>query len=491
MIRSALFFSVIAFSNDIARACDQHPWQVCQPMVCGEEWYAKHGVSPYYLPGTGGSVPANLNAPTFDSKNMRLQSQLPLNQMGGGVGSSLYGWVDPQTKKEYALMGRSNGLSIVDITTPTKPIWVANVPKQPGTQSTSWREPKVYKNTMYIGVDGTDADMQIVDLTRVRNYSGSVMTLTPDSYYDGVSRIHTLAINKETGYLYAMGTNVGSGGLHIMNVGNNPANPTHVANWANDGYTHEAQILTYNGPDAAYRGHEISLSFNGKTGPTTDTFSIIDLTNKSNITRLSTKSYSQAGYIHQGWITNDHQYVFVDDELDETAGFTDGKRRTHLFDIRDLNNPVYKGFVEDGVTIDHNMYERDGFLFQSDYTDGLQVFKIGNLASNNPKDWLRKVAFFDTYPADDSMTFNGAWNNYPFFPSGNIAISDINGGLFVVKMTQRAYADFADFPVDFGVGGVVIPDSPSALTVPEPTLLGVVSMATLGLLRRSRRNCPR
>ena len=415
---------------------------------------------------------------------MKFQSQLPLNQMGGGSGSSLYGWVDPQTKKEYALMGRSNGLSIVDITNPTKPIWVANVPKQAGTANTTWREPKVYKNTMYIGIDGTDAGMQIVDLTRVRNYSGSVMTLAANSYYNGVSRIHTLAINKDTGFLYAMGTNVASGGLHILNVANNPAVPTPAGNWSGDGYTHEAQVLTYNGPDQAYRGHEISLSFNGKTGPTPDSFSIIDLTNKSSITRLSTKGYSQAGYIHQGWITNDHQYVFVNDELDETAGFTNGKRRTHLFNIQDLNNPVYKGFVESGVTIDHNLYEKDGYLYQSDYTDGLQVYKIGNLASNDPKDWLRKAAYFDTYAADDSESFNGAWNNYPYFPSGNIAISDINGGLFVVKMTDRAFADFVDFPNGTDIS---VPNRPAALTIPEPTTLGALSIAALGLLRRSRR----
>ena len=97
---------------------------------------------------------------------------------------------------------------------------------------------------------------------------------------------------------------------------------------------------------------------------------------------------------------------------------------------------------------------------------------------------MRKVAYFDTYSADDSASFNGAWNNYPYFPSGNIAISDINGGLFVVKMTDRAFADFADFPVDFGFG---VSNSPLTLTVPEPTTLGAISIFALGLLRRSRR----
>ena len=55
--------------------------------------------------------------------------------------------------------------------------------------------------------------------------------------------------------------------------------------------------------------------------------------------------------------------------------------------------------------------------------------------STNSANWLTEVGHFDTYQPDDSDTFNGAWNNYPFFPSGNIIVSDINGGLFVIEYT--------------------------------------------------------
>jgi hypothetical protein len=35
--------------------------------------------------------------------------------------SEVWGWVDPKTRKEYALVGMWDGTSIVDITNPTQP----------------------------------------------------------------------------------------------------------------------------------------------------------------------------------------------------------------------------------------------------------------------------------------------------------------------------------------------------------------------------------
>ena len=43
------------------------------------------------------------------------------------------------------------------------------------------------------------------------------------------------------------------------------------------------------------------------------------------------------------------------------------------------------------------------------------------------------MAFFDTVPAIDVRSFQGAWNVYPFFDNGVILVSDIQGGLFVLR----------------------------------------------------------
>ncbi len=38
--------------------------------------------------------------------------------------NDIWGWTDPQTGKEYALVGMSNGTSFVDISNPENPIFI-------------------------------------------------------------------------------------------------------------------------------------------------------------------------------------------------------------------------------------------------------------------------------------------------------------------------------------------------------------------------------
>jgi hypothetical protein len=91
-------------------------------------------------------------------------------------------------------------------------------------------------------------------------------------------------------------------------------------------------------------------------------------------------------------------------------------------------NAFYVGTFTTGLpAIDHNQYWDDGFLFQANYRSGLRIFD----SLDNPTMPI-EVGSYDTYPANDNRGYDGAWSCYPFFPSGNIIVSDINGGLFVV-----------------------------------------------------------
>ena len=433
-----------------------------------------------------GSGNASTGGPdSFSSRNVALLAQVPLAQMGGGAGitgASLDAWVDPLTKREYAIMGRSNGTAFIDVTNPTQPRYVANLPKWAGSANTLWREPKVYGNHAYVGVDGTSHPIQSVDLTQLRNYAGTTMTLSAGTFAGSgtvsIGNVHTLAINKDSGFLYGAGTGRFSGGIYAIDV-RNPGAPAVAGGYGLDGYTHETQVVTYRGPDKQYRGREIAFNSNG-VWDSSDSLSITDVTNKSAMTRIARRGYPNAGYIHQGWLTEDHRYFFQNDEFDETNGVTGGRTRTHLWDLVDLDNPVYRGFYDHQTTsVDHNLYVKDGFLYETNYTTGLRILKIGNLESSDPNDWLSEVAFFDTYPANDGKTYNGAWNNYPFLPSGNVLVSDIDGGLFVLR---------ADLPVDemgqsikpirFAQNGTVL--------VPEPAGAAVVALVVLATLRRRR-----
>ena len=183
----------------------------------------------------------------------------------------------------------------------------------------------------------------------------------------------------------------------------------------------------YSGPDAEHSGKEICFASNE------DTVTIIDVSNKNSPSMISKTSYNGRQYTHQGWLTADQKYFIVDDELDELArgegelDFT----RTYVMDMSDLDAPVVTGFHDaDGKGIDHNQYIVDGYTYQANYTRGLRILKLGDMAEAE----LTEVAYFDSYPdADGSANFGGAWNVYPFFDNGMVMISDINRGVFIVR----------------------------------------------------------
>jgi hypothetical protein len=237
---------------------------------------------------------------------------------------------------------------------------------------------------------------------------------------------HNIAINQATGYAYVLGSNICNGGLFMVNI-QNPTDPKAAGCFSADGYTHDAQCLIYTGPDSDYRGSELCFASNE------DTITIIDVTDKSNPVMISKTGYTGQQYTHQGWLTADQKYFLIDDELDEldrgngTPDFT----RTYVMDMTDLDNPLVTGHHNaDGIAIDHNQYIVDGHTYQANYTRGLRILKLGDLAQAD----MQEVAYFDSYPeADGSSNFGGAWNVYPFFDNGMVMISDINRGVFIVQ----------------------------------------------------------
>lgn len=47
---------------------------------------------------------------------------------------------------------------------------------------------------------------------------------------------------------------------------------------------------------------------------------------------------------------------------------------------------------------------------------------------------LVAIAFFDTDAiSDHTPVFSGAWGSYPYFKSGNVVVSDLEQGLFVLR----------------------------------------------------------
>ena len=368
--------------------------------------------------GTGQTPCVDGFAGEYPCENYDLLSVRTLEELGGGAnGNDCWGWVDADSQREFVLYGRSNGLSIVEVTDAVNPVFVARVPT--ASVQSLWRDVKVHDNHAFIVSEAAGHGMQVVDLSGIPDITLGPIELTPVSMYLGFGNAHNIAINEASGFAYGLGTNTAGGGLHAVDI-SNPSSPV-VAGINNGPYTHDAQIVMYEGPDADHAGQEVAFCFNGSAG-----VAIVDVSNKMDMTEISAFNYSQSAYTHQGWVSEDHTFLYFNDELDE-GQFGNGTR-TYIADISDLDAPTVLGYYEaDNTSVDHNLYIRDGKLYASNYMSGLRV------STFLPNGDIAPYGYFDVRPDSDTTSFYGTWSNYPYFPSGNIAISCRSVGLFMVK----------------------------------------------------------
>jgi choice-of-anchor B domain-containing protein len=361
-------------------------------------------------------------ADIYPCRDYDLMGHIPIADLGGtgAEGNDSWGWVDPLTQNEYALVGTTTGSAFVDITNPNEPILLGTLPT--ATFNNLWRDIKVYNNHAFIVADNAGSHgMQIFDLTRLRNVTNPPEIFTVDAIYTGFGSAHNIVINEDSGYAYAVGTSTFSGGPHFINI-QNPINPVAAGGYGNDSYSHDAQVVTYNGPDSDYAGREIYI------GSNENEIVIVDITDKNNPVNISSISYNNTSYAHQGWFDEDQTYFFVGDELDEIN--TGTNTRTIILDLTDLDNPIlHMEYLGASAAIDHNGYIKDNLFYLASYSAGLRIIDITNISNNT----INEVGFFDTYPPDNSTSFHGAWSVYPYLPSGNIIISDIEGGLFIIR----------------------------------------------------------
>ena len=358
-------------------------------------------------------------AGVYPCRDIDLMAFLPHGDIGGGSGNDVWGWTDPLTGREYALVGRSTGTAFVDISNPRAPVYLGNLPSRTGIST--WRGIKVFSDHAFIVSEATNHGMQVFDLTQLRNVAAPPVTFAETAHYAGFGSTHTLAMNPQTGFAYAVGTRTCEGGLHAVDV-RTPASPRAAGCFSLDGYTHETQCVTYAGPDSTYRDREICFNSNE------DTLTVVDTTDKLEQVQLSRTGYGGSAYTHQGWLTEDQRFFLVNDEGDEVA--FRHPTRTWIWDVSDLDAPVLASRYDGSTTaVDHNLYIRGNLVYESNYRSGLRVLDASDVAQGV----LREVGFFDIYPSDDLPTYNGAWSVYPFFASGSVAVNGIEQGLFVLS----------------------------------------------------------
>ena len=341
-------------------------------------------------------------AGTYPCSNVDLMSFLALDDIGGGDANDIWGWTDSSTGKEYAIMGRTNGTSFVDISDPVNPIYLGNLPPH-SARGSNWRDIKVYADHAFIVTEAAGSGMQVFDLTQLRMVASPPATFSETAHYPGFLHAHNVVINEDSGFAYATGTNDCGRGLHMIDI-RTPTSPTSAGCFSDDGYTHDAQCVNYDGPDNDHQGKEICLNSNE------DTLTIVDVTNKAAPVMLSRTGYTGSRYAHQGWLTEDQAYFLLDDELDEKKNPDVTNTRTYMWDVSDLDAPALIGFHDSTTAAtDHNQYVKGSYTYQSNYRAGLRILDITDIANGN----LTETAFFDVYPGSDSSSLDGTWSNYP------------------------------------------------------------------------------
>jgi len=383
-------------------------------------------------------------ANAFDCENIDLLAHFPRSEMSSNpsAASDIWGHVDLNTGNEFAIMGIKNGVIVVDVTNP-------NTPKEVGTVSgvsSDWRDVKVYQYFdeginlwqayAYVTTEGTNGGVAIVDLNNLPNgvslaEKNNVVSKAHNVYISNVDYTLNIALPNQTPTLQIVGTRDRySGAFHSFSL-EDPSTLTNIISKSyGSGYTHDgASILiddqrAVNDCDVTSGSCTVFIDFNEKE------MKLWNITEPSNTQQLGTAEYNDVAksnqYVHSGWGTENNQYILVHDEFDEQrAGINTTVR---IFSIQDLKNPTQVGqWTGPTSAIDHNGFVRGNRYYMSNYERGMTVLDITDPSS--PVD----IGFFDTFPLSNNASFNGAWGVYPFLPSGNILVSDINSGLYILK----------------------------------------------------------
>lgn len=393
----------------------------------------------------------NGKSESYPCENISLYAHVPVSELSGSYLNDIWGWVDPETGKEYAIIGMNNGVDIVDVTNPSEPFVVGFLPdankmsaKVPAfrayydgegfKENSPWRDMKVHKNTLYIVSEQIDYGLQIFDLTELRSMNKTSVTFQNYLRYTDFGKAHNIFINEDSEYLYVVGSTAGSlcaerGGLHMIDI-SEPLQPQYAGCYFDEnaggftanGYIHDTQCVMYAGPDEEHLGKEVCFS------SSEGAFLISDVTDKQNVSTISLGNYTGQQYMHQGWLADDQRTFFMSDELDELR--SRHTIRTYVWDIQDLDNPEMIGHYQHNTPgIDHNLYIKGGLMYQANYTAGLRILDVSDPTPQN----ISEVAFFDTTPGNNSLEFGGLWSVYPWLSGDKIIVSDVNQGLFILK----------------------------------------------------------
>jgi len=484
----------------------------------------------------------------------------------GPGGNDMWGWVDPSSGREYALVNTRRDTAFFDVTSPLEPRLVGVLPMPNLTLSAGeaaeaagvdavvlgsswWHDIKVSNGYAFIVSETAGHGLQVFELAQLGRAgdtaaaaaaataaaAAAAATGAASATGDGGSRsvpqtfeqahrylqyfhkAHNIAICEETGVAFVLGSDACKG-LLVLNV-SQPTNVLPVGPnggcFSAVGFLHDCECVVYRGADAAYAGRELCFCGNqpksgGDDGgeddgggrrlffPSTDAtlaptpaptpsapgctssprgqyMTIIDVTDKRAGPHIvACAPYPGGNYAHQGWLTRNQSFVVFSDESDESIWSNAANAKAHgptrsatmIFDVRRLSAPALVAhWLHPRIgAITHNLYVRDGLVFQADYTAGVRVLRLNEdaLAAQAARRdahllnvdelanganaafetsctaCLEEIAFFDTFPDSDATNYDtGVWTAYPFLPSGTLVVNTETLGMFTLKLQRE------------------------------------------------------
>jgi len=332
---------------------------------------------------------------------------------------------------EYAVIGSTAGTHFIDVTNPTEIFQAFFVEGKASGPQIIHRDYHDYNGYLYAVSDEGLSSLQIIDISALPDQVEVV--------YDSeelIRRSHNIFIDSSSHILYSCAHNGGSTGVAAMVAFDisDPISPTFIR-----GFNGFENFLISHVHDA-YVEDNLGYFNCGPHG-----LAIVDLSDIENpvlISSLVPDDYLQSGYNHSGWATEDGKHYFM---ADENHGLD-----VKVFNVEDPNDiqlmNLFNAESLSDFSIAHNLMVKGTRLYVSYYYDGLQVYDISNPSSPERKMW---------YPtstrAHQDEKYQGAWGIYPFLPSGNILVSDMQEGLYVIKDYEESLGVENFQKINFGL----------------------------------------
>lgn len=317
-------------------------------------------------------------------------------------------WGFVQNNREYAVIGSTKGTHIIDVTNDENIFEAAFIEGTNSANNIIHRDYHDYNGYLYAVADeGADISLQIMDISNLPDTVTVPVNGLDLGGDNTILRSHNIFIDTATARMYSANFK-----LKVYTLAN-PLQPELIQSLSFPQGVHDMYVEN----DTAY----VNDGYSG--------LYVYDLTDIDSVLQIGElTNYPTSGYNHAGWLNSKtRQYIMAD----ETHGSP-----LKLLDVSNLQNieimSMFSSEVDSAYSIAHNPIIKEELVYSSYYHDGVYVFDV-----SDPFNPIIK-GFYDTSLEPNANNFKGCWGVYPFLPSGKILASDMENGLFVLRLEDES-----------------------------------------------------